>query len=110
MFGGLWDALRAIGIVPLAGCVLFVAAGFMLEAAEPNLLFGVHTRWTMADEEVWRDTHKRAGIAYKLAGVVSLAGAFSPADALVLEIVLFLAVGSYTVVYSYYDYRSKWFE
>ncbi len=95
-------------VVPLVGAILLVAAGFVLERTERNRFLGVRTPWTLADDEVWHDTHERAGVASKVAGVLSLAGYFLPAYAVTIVIGLAVVVALYACAYSFFDYRAKY--
>lgn len=55
---------------------LFILIGNYLPRVRHNYFVGIRTPWTLANEEVWRKTHRMGGIAYVVAGVVSLMSAF----------------------------------
>ena len=98
-----------IGLTVMAGvAVLFVFLGNSLGKVRPTYFFGVRTPWTLADEDVWRKTHRWSGRVMVLTGLVPLlAMPFSRALAmgLLLAGVLLLTFGS--AVYSFILYRQK---
>ena len=95
-------------MVPLLTGALFVAIGNYLPQVRPNYFFGVRTPWTLADEEVWRRTHRFSGPVFVLAGLAVMAASLlpSPAGFTVTIVALGAAVLS-TVVYSYLLFRRR---
>ncbi|HEX6940432.1 MAG TPA: SdpI family protein [Longimicrobiales bacterium] len=67
-------------LLPLAIGVIFIIAGRYLPRARPKGWLGIRTPWTLADEGVWRDTHRLAGRTFVAGGVVTIAGAFVPVE------------------------------
>lgn len=86
---------------------LFIYLGFMLEHAEQNWFVGIRTPWTLSSERVWKKTHARGGTLFKVAGIVSMAGALFGPYALWFIMVPALAVSAYLVVYSYLEFRRE---
>jgi uncharacterized membrane protein len=86
---------------------LFIYLGFMLEHAEQNWFVGIRTPWTLSSERVWKKTHARGGTLFKVAGIVSMAGALFGPYALWFILVPVLAVSVYLVVYSYLEFRRE---
>ncbi|MBX6395997.1 MAG: SdpI family protein [Alicyclobacillaceae bacterium] len=87
--------------------VLFLLMGNFLGRIRFNYFFGIRTPWTLADEQVWRKTHRMAGPVWMAAGVVALISAFLPGEAAVW--VFFagvIAAGLVPVAYSYWLYRN----
>lgn len=68
---------RWISYVPtcLVGIVL-VIAGNALPRLRPNSAMGIRTRWTLADETVWRKTHLAAGYVLIVFGLTLIAWTF----------------------------------
>lgn len=68
---------RWISYVPtcLVGFVLIVA-GNTLPRLRPNSALGVRTRWTLADETVWRKTHLAVGYVLVIFGLTLIAWTF----------------------------------
>lgn len=50
--------------------LLFMLVGNYLGQVRFNYTFGIKTPWTLADETVWRKTHRLAGPVWMLAGAV----------------------------------------
>lgn len=106
--------LNALGVpvavdrlVPLGLGALLVGMGNVLGQVRHNYFFGVRTPWTLADEEVWRKTHRLAGRMMVLGGLITVAfslvgGTWAMTGVL---IAVFLAAAVPTV-YSYIVWRS----
>lgn len=93
-------------VVPLLA-VTFVVAGYVIENARQNWFVGIRTPWTLSDEEVWDRTHQRAGVLFKLAGVVSLLALALPEYFEVLVVGPVAAAALLATVYSFVLYRRK---
>lgn len=87
--------------------VVFYAAGLLTERAEPNWIAGIRTPWTLEDDEVWEQTHHRAALALKIAGVLALGGLLFPEFATVFFVVPVLLAAAYAVIYSFVAYRHQ---
>jgi uncharacterized membrane protein len=86
--------------------ILFIILGNYLTQVRPNYFFGIKTPWTLANEEVWRKTHRVGGYGFIIAGALELVSAFFKGGAaFVLAIGSLLAVVTFTVIYSYLEYR-----
>lgn len=95
-----------VGIIP-AVSGLFVGLGYLIEKVGQNWTVGIRTPWTLSDEHVWKATHKRGALAFKLAGVVALGGLLAPDDAVWFILVPALLAAAYTVGYSFVAYRRR---
>jgi uncharacterized membrane protein len=84
-----FDVLRWVF---LAAGVLMVVIGAVLGRIPPNRLVGVRTRWTYADEGVWRRTHRFTGRLMTIAGVTLAAVASLGADHTDLIVALVVCV------------------
>jgi uncharacterized membrane protein len=84
-----FDVLRWVF---LAVGVLLVVIGAVLGRIPPNRLVGVRTRWTYADEGVWRRTHRFTGRLMTIAGVALAAVASLGADHTDLVVALVVCV------------------
>ncbi|GAA0647725.1 SdpI family protein [Salarchaeum japonicum] len=89
----------------LAG--LLYACGVLLERAKPNWFVGIRTPWTLSDDTVWRETHERGALAFKLAAVLALGGLLFSDYALVFALAPTLLAAAYTVAYSFFAYRRR---
>ncbi|NPV57401.1 MAG: SdpI family protein [Anaerolineae bacterium] len=84
---------------------LFYFVGELVGKAKRNYMIGIRTPWTLASDAVWEATHRRGGMLFKAAAVVSLLGFVMPSAAIWWLLVPVLAVSAYTVIYSYLLYR-----
>ena len=91
-------------MMPAVGALLFLMGG-ILSNAEPNWFVGVRTPWTLSNEDVWRTTHEKAGLLFKMWGVISMAGVLFP-TASIYGLVVAITLGViYLMVFSYREYR-----
>jgi uncharacterized membrane protein len=92
---------------PVLFGIFFIYLGFLIEHAEQNWFVGIRTPWTLSSKTVWKKTHERGGMLFKIAGLISFAGLLFPAYAIWLILIPVLVVAVYTVVYSYYLYAKE---
>lgn len=68
--------------------ISLVAAGNVMPRLRPNLMAGVRTRRTLTDPHLWRATHRLLGLAFVIAGTITvLIGLMAPEFGLVIAIV-----------------------
>ena len=94
-------------IAMIAVSLLMIYVGNYLPKCKQSYTLGIKTMWTLADERVWNDTHRVGGIAFFVAGVVSLIAVFIPFEKLSFIVgmgAIMLAVIGISV-YSYLSYR-----
>ena len=66
-------------IISVVMGVSFVAIGNVFPRLRPNLVAGIRTRRTLADPSLWRSTHRAMGVAFVLAGLITvLVGIVAP--------------------------------
>jgi uncharacterized membrane protein len=94
-------------VMPVLMGLLFLFCGFFLEKVEPNWFAGIRTPWTLSSPSVWKKTHVFGGKLFKIAGIVSCAGALVPNFAMWFILVPVLASALATVAYSYYAFRKE---
>jgi uncharacterized membrane protein len=92
---------RSVGVV--LGVVLgasWIGLGLVLPRVRRNPWVGVRTAWTLSSDENWARTHRFAGYAFVIAGVVAAAGAWmlSPVVAPVAIVASALAATLYSFV------------
>jgi uncharacterized membrane protein len=106
--------LKALGAdfnVGSAACILGGAVVAMLGnwmgKVRRNFYVGIRTPWTLANDDVWRRTHRIGGKVMVAAGVIAAAtGALAPPRvAFVVLIAVLLVAAGWSVVYSYVIYR-----
>lgn len=86
--------------------IMAIGLGVLLPYTKRNFFMGIRTPWTLASDQVWNETHRRAGKVFLVAGVVALVSSLLPVVAATSTAIgtLLLAV-AWTVVDSYYIYR-----
>jgi uncharacterized membrane protein len=94
-------------LFPVLVGALFYYIGILLDHTEPNWFVGIRTPWTLSSDTVWKKTHKRGALAFKVAGVISVLGILISDYAVYLILVLAIGVAAYTVVYSYREYQKE---
>jgi uncharacterized membrane protein len=65
------------------------------------------TPWTLSSEEVWRSTHERAGLLFKVCGVIAMLSMLVPKYSIWLVVLPIIFAGLYLVVFSYTEYRKQ---
>lgn len=106
----LWGLGIFIGpnlIMPALIGILFIYAGFLLEHAEPTWFVGIRTPWTMSSGSVWKKTHQKGAMLFKLAGIVSIIGTLAGMYAWLFILIPVIAVTIFTFVYSYIEFRKE---
>lgn len=104
---GLGVPLSSNLVMPVMIGILFIAIGFLLEHAEPNWFVGIRTPWTMSSDSVWKKTHQKGAMLFRLAGVVSMIGVLAGRYAWLFILVPVIAVALSTVVYSYTEFKKE---
>ena len=67
-------------IISVVMGVSLIAAGNVMPRLRPNLVAGVRTRRTLTDPMLWRATHRVLGVAFVIAGAITiLVGLVAPA-------------------------------
>jgi len=92
------------GILTLVVGLITMALGNYMPKTTPNLLVGIRTPWTLADDDVWFRTHRMAAPLFMTGGAL-LVGAgiagWAPATALIV----LPPVAVIATLYSYVTYR-----
>lgn len=85
---------------------LFIILGNYMSQIRPNYFFGIKTPWTLANEQVWKKTHRVGGYSFIIMGIVSITTAFLEGQ-LALIVMMLSIVGAviYPFVYSYLLYK-----
>ncbi len=94
--------LIAIGM----GILLFYI-GILCENSKRNWFIGIRTPWTLSSDAVWEKTHRAGGKLFKIAGIISIVGAFFQKYAIFFIIIPVVAVAIYVIVYSYIEYQKE---
>lgn len=87
---------------------LLLGVGYHLPRVRSNWWMGIRTPWTLESERVWRDTHRLAGRTFVAGGLVTIAGAFAPAEVRPFVAMSGIGVAAMVpVVYSYFAWRRE---
>lgn len=93
-------------IVPSLG-IIFYYSGVLIENTKRNWFIGIRTPWTLSSDSVWERTHKKAGILFKIAGIIALLGIIFHKYAFLFIFFPIILVTIYTIVYSYIEYQKE---
>ena len=90
----------------LVGALLMGLGNFM-GRLKRNYFVGIKTPWALADDEVWRLTHRRGGLVFVAMGLVFLASLAIPQGPALEAIVSASTLGgvAYIFLYSYLAWR-----
>jgi len=91
-------------ILPAFG-IFMIFVGQLVGKARRNYFIGIRTPWTLQDERVWDETHKKGGIAFKIGGVIALFGILFPSMGIWLLTVPLLLAAVYAIALSYFLYQ-----
>ena len=92
--------------VPALLGILFILIGNYLPKVKQNRTLGIKISWTLNNEENWNRTHRFAGKAWVVGGLVLLLCGFLPLRAMVLVVVCVIAALAIApMVYSYSIYK-----
>ncbi|HOJ78623.1 MAG TPA: SdpI family protein [Bacillota bacterium] len=87
------------------GSLLIVSGNYMGQIRQ-NYTFGIKTPWTLADETVWKKTHRKGGLAFIISGLVFILGGFVPNSYPLLIGLTFLMLAIiYLTIYSYLEFK-----
>jgi len=104
LLAGLGQTVSMNRIVSVGVGLLFVVLGNFMGKFTRNFFVGIRTPWTLANDEVWRRTHRLGGKVFVAGGLVVLAAALVGGSSIGPVLVLPL-VALVPAVYSYVLYR-----
>ena len=92
--------------VKLGMALLFIIMGNVLSQVRHNYFFGIRTPWTLANEVVWRKTHRVGAYGFVIVGVLTLFSAFIKGMlSFILMFVPLMALVFYLFIYSYVVFK-----
>lgn len=92
--------------VPLLIGILFIIIGNYMPTIKHNYFFGIRNPWTLANETVWRKTHKAGGYVFIAMGVLFGLEAFMKSKTLIITSIITIGILIIAVnVYSYLLFR-----
>lgn len=94
-------------IFPALG-ILFYYIGYMIKNVKRNFFIGIRTPWTLANDNVWKKTHKQASLIFKILGIYTLIFIFFTSKyAIWFFIIPVLAAVLYLFMYSYFIFKKE---
>lgn len=89
--------------------LLFSLIGNFMLNIKPNWFLGIRTPWTLSSDEVWRKTHRLAGILWFWAGLVCLITSFfvTPTIGFYILVSVIGTVAMIPFVYSFIAFRQE---
>jgi len=95
--------------IPATVAVMFIVLGATMSRVKFNYFVGIRVPWTLADEEVWNQTHRVAAKWMMAGGVLALAGTFLLSGDLrfMVFMICILAPILGATVYSYVMFQRK---
>lgn len=100
--GARFDMIKFL--LPTLG-ILFYYIGILMEHVKRNWFIGIRTPWTISNEKVWNKTHRLGGKLFRIIGITALIGFFFRGFEIFFVIIPVIAVVSYLVTYSYFEYK-----
>jgi uncharacterized membrane protein len=96
-----------IGVVVQIGVgLVFLIIGNYMTRFRHNYFIGIKTPWTLANETVWRKTHRLGGIMFVIAGLLIIVSVVTwPELRFIITITAALGVSLIPMVYSYLLFR-----
>ncbi|MGI6119262.1 MAG: SdpI family protein [Desulfosporosinus sp.] len=92
--------------IQVAVSLLFILLGNVMGRFKHNYFIGIKTPWTLANEEVWRNTHRLAAPLWVFGGIINILLAFLGADFNgIAFIIIMLVITIVPAVYSYIAYQ-----
>jgi uncharacterized membrane protein len=92
----------------LALGVLLLLLGNVLPRARANWWFGIRTPWTLSSDTVWARTHRVAGYAVTVAGILAIGAVLLPPEwAARILLGSTIAAALISVVYSFFAWKQE---
>lgn len=89
-------------IIPIFIGIMFILMGNYMPTIKSNYFFGIRNPWTLANESVWKKTHKLGGYVFAFSGILFIIMAFVPTEEVMIGLVVFMLILMMLVnVYSY---------
>ena len=100
--------LDVIRLMPLLLGLTFLTIGNYMPKCKQNFTLGIKIKWTLENEENWNATHRFAGKAWVLGGLLLLLCTFLPTKLLVyVSFIVLIPIVFIPIIYSYIYYRKQ---
>ncbi|KNF07070.1 putative membrane protein [Gottschalkia purinilytica] len=95
-------------VVKIGVGILFLVIGNYMSQIRQNYSFGIKIPWTLANEKVWRKTHRLGGYLYIISGLLFIISIFLKGKiALYLPLGFVILSSIVTFIYSYIIYKKE---
>jgi uncharacterized membrane protein len=94
-------------VLPAGIGLLFYYIGILIQNAERNWFIGIRTPWTLSSDRVWKKTNRLGGKLFRIAGIITMLGAFFPGFEFIFILGPALLIAVFTAVYSYMEYQKE---
>ncbi|MCB2359694.1 SdpI family protein [Clostridium estertheticum] len=99
-------AINITIIIQIMVSLLFILLGNVMGRFKFNYFVGIKTPWTLANEEVWRKTHRMAAPIWVIGGILNILLTVTKVNFSWLGFIIIVAVNSIVpTVYSYIIYH-----
>ena len=93
-------------LVQIMISLLFILLGNVMGRVKPNYFVGIKTPWTLANEDVWKKTHRLAAPLWVIGGILNILLSFTGTNSNGIAFMIIVAVISIVPVgYSYFIYQ-----
>lgn len=93
--------------IPVLVGLLFIFIGNLSPKFKPNYFIGIRTPWTLANEDVWKKTHRLGGKVFVIAGILLLLVPFVPAAIQAYGMITIIFGSLALIVFASYYYFIK---
>lgn len=96
-------------VVSIGIGVMFIVIGNFMSQIRQNYFFGIRTPWTLANENVWKKTHRVGGYGFIAIGAAFILSAFLKSSMLKFIIIVGGTIGFtlYIFIYSYFVFKKE---
>jgi len=91
-------------IIPSLAILLYYI-GWILQYSKRNFLIGIKTPWTLADERVWKNTHRIGSITLRINSAILLLALLLPGAIVFIFTVPIILNFIFFWAFSYWEYR-----
>lgn len=93
-------------VILIAVGILFLLLGNYLPTIKSNYFIGIRTPWTLANDMVWKKTHKVGGYVFTVCGLLFIVTSLIPGELIFFPIIIILLVAIIWLnIYSYVLYK-----
>lgn len=93
-------------IVRIGVGLLFIVMGNYMSQIRQNYLFGIKTPWTLANEIVWKKTHRVGAFSFIIGGIILIGTSFFNGPIAAVSLIAAIIISTfYPMIYSYIEYK-----